>query len=148
MADRAGNLRKMRIDHKGGRGIGMYSVEVTNKGGSIFNIKSKDCEFAADTNGAGMTPPDILLAGLGSCIGVYVRKYAEGAKLDIGGFTVNVSADLDKEKPVCFRNIKVAVDLGGALLDERRKVSMLEFIKNCPVHNTLKNNPSVSFELT
>ena len=121
----------------------MYSVEVTNKGTSCFNVKSKDYEFVIDTNGKGITPPDTLLASLGSCVGVYIRKYAEGAKLALGKFSVKVEADFAPEKPICFKDIRVKIDLGGLKLDEKRLGALLTFIKNCPVHNTLKGDPSI-----
>ena len=121
----------------------MYKVEVTNKGDSVFNVKSKDYEFAVDTRGKGMTPPDTLLASLGSCMGVYIRKYAEGAKLDLGNFKIIVEADFDTEKPYRFQNIKATISLGSAILDDRRKAALLDFIKNCPVHNTLKSTPNI-----
>jgi len=126
----------------------MYQVEVINGGGSAFKIKSKDSEFIVDTKPGGITPPDMLLASLGSCIGVYIRKYAEGAKLAIGGFRVTVVGELSKETPHCFRAINVAIDIPDAGLDDRRKRAMLHFIKNCPVHNTLKSAPEVDIKIS
>jgi uncharacterized OsmC-like protein len=93
----------------------------------LFKVKSKDYEFVVDTNGSGVTPPDAFLASLGTCIGVYLRKYAQGVKLDLPEFSISVDADFSQERPVCFRKINVKVDL-----------------KNCPVHNTLKFNPEVT----
>jgi uncharacterized OsmC-like protein len=100
-----------------------------------------------DTKGQGVTPPDTLLASLGACVGVYVRKYAEGAKLEIRDFSISVEAEFTKEPPVRFGNISVCVDLKGIALDERRQEALLAFIKNCPVHNTLKNNPQIEVKL-
>ena len=125
----------------------MYRVDITNSGDSLFRVKSKDYEFVVDTKGDGITPPDALLASLGSCIGVYIRKYAEGAKLGLREFSLSVEADFSQEKPVCFRLINVKVDLKGAKLDERRINALLEFIKNCPVHNTLKLNPQIEVNM-
>ena len=121
----------------------MYKVEISNKGDTVFEIRSKDYEFRIDTHGKGITPPDTLLASLGSCMGVYIRKYAEGAKLDLGNFKIIVEADFDTEKPYRFQNIKAVISLGGAILDDRRKAALLAFIKNCPVHNTLKADPNI-----
>jgi len=120
-----------------------YHVDIVNSGSSSFDVKSKEGQFTVDTGGNGMTPPDLLLAGLGTCFGVYIRKYCEGAKIPLAGFSISVDADFEKEKPVCFRQIRISADLGGITLDERRRASLLEFVKNCPVHNTLKNNPDV-----
>ena len=125
----------------------MYHVDITNDGDYSFKVKSKDYEFLVDTKGKGITPPDVLLASLGTCVGVYVRKYAEGAKLLLAEFSVSVDADSSKETPVCFRKINVNVDLKGMQLDDRRIKSMHEFIKNCPVHNTIKNNPEVEIKI-
>jgi putative redox protein len=126
----------------------MYKVDVTAKGDYRFSIRSKDAEIIVDAKGGAMTPPDVLLASLGSCVGVYIRKYAEGAKLARGEFSVSAEGDLGKETPYYFRQIRVSVDLKGAAIDEKRKDALLAFIKNCPIHNTLKNNPAVDISIS
>jgi uncharacterized OsmC-like protein len=123
----------------------MYKVEITSNGGSLFNVKSKDYNFTVDTEGNGISPPAALLASLGSCIGAYIRKYCEGAGLAPVYFKISVEADFSKEPPLSFKAINVLIDLKDAKLDERRKRALLEFIKNCPVHNTLKARPDVQF---
>jgi uncharacterized OsmC-like protein len=39
------------------------------------------------------------------------------------------------------------IELGGAVLDERRKNAILGFIKNCPVHQTLHFNPKINAKI-
>lgn len=150
----------------------MYRVEISSNPDSTFRVKSPDYEFVIDTKGRGITPPDTLLAGLGSCIGVYLRKYCEGSALTpletappkggasdtcdvlslkgltLDDFKITVEAEFSKERPVGFKEINVSIDLKGAQLDERRKAGLLEFIKNCPIHNTLKMNPAISVKIT
>jgi uncharacterized OsmC-like protein len=127
----------------------MYKVDLLNKGEYAFNVKSKDYEFLIDIKGNGVTPPDALLASIGSCIGVYIRKYAEGTSLDIKDFDISVQAEFTKDAPIRFARIDVTIDLKGADIDDRRKTALLEFIKNCPVHNTVKSGPEtiVNFKL-
>ena len=125
----------------------MYHVDIMNTGDSKFMAKSADGEFTIDTKGSGMTPPDTLLASVGSCMGVYIKKYCEGSKLPIGGFAISVDADFTKEAPVRFKDIKISIDLKDATLDDRRKKALLEFIKNCPVHNTLKGSPEFAINI-
>jgi uncharacterized OsmC-like protein len=125
----------------------MYHVDIINTGDSVFKVKSKDYEFAVDTKGKGITPPDTLLASLGACIGVYIRKYMEGARLDIKEFSISLDAEFSREAPVSFKEIKVAIDLKGTKLEEGRKKALAEFIKNCPVHNTLRINPHIEVQL-
>lgn len=125
----------------------MYQVEVAHIKDYAFKVKSKDYEFTVDTKGKGIAPPDTFLASLGSCIGVYIRKYAEGAKIDLQDFSINVEAEFPKEPPFCFKQINVSLDLKDIKLDERRQAALLEFIKNCPIHNTLKNNPQINLKI-
>ncbi len=125
----------------------MYRVEVRPGQDSTFKVKSKDYEFVIDTKGKGINPPDTLLASLASCTGVYLRKYAEGAKLNLGEFLISAEAEFTKEPPLCFKEIKVEIDLKDLELDERRQKALLEFIKNCPVHSTLKASPLVEVRI-
>jgi len=125
----------------------MYRVKIGNNGTSQFQVESDNYRFTIDTEGSGITPPATLLASLGSCIGVYLRKYAEGAKLDLGSFSIDLQAELSREKPVSFREIKVVVTCDGARLDEHRKKALAAFIKNCPVHNTLRSGPQIEITI-
>jgi len=125
----------------------MYHIEVTNNPDSSFQVKSRDYEFIVDIKGKGITPPDTLLASLGSCIGVYIRKYCEGSKFRLDNFSITVEAEFSKETPVAFRDIKVSLDLKGIQLDEQRKQALFAFIKNCPIHNTLKANPVINVKI-
>ncbi len=126
----------------------MYEVELVHNQDLNFTARAGKAEFIIDAKSEGVTPLDALLAGLGSCVGVYIRKYAEGAKLELNNFKVKVSAQLSKEAPICFKQIEVAIDLKGACLDQRRVDVLLNFIKNCPAHDTLKNNPQIEFKLS
>lgn len=125
----------------------MYKVEITHNRDFVFTVKANESEFIIDAQGQGLTPLDTLLAGLGSCIGVYIRKYAQGSKLELENFKINVSAQLSSQPPFSFKQIDVQIDLKDSGIDERRQKALLEFIKHCPAHNTLKSNPVIGFEL-
>ncbi|MDP1852918.1 MAG: OsmC family protein [Candidatus Omnitrophota bacterium] len=125
----------------------MYRVEILNQDGASFKVRSEGCEFIISSGGKAITPPAALLASLGSCIGVYARKYLEGAGIASSGFNIAIEAEFSKEKPVCFAVIDVTVDLKGVLFDERRKDAFLSFVKNCPVHNTLRANPEIKIKI-
>ncbi|MFH1398354.1 MAG: OsmC family protein [Candidatus Omnitrophota bacterium] len=126
----------------------MYHVDIVNNGDSQFKVKSNDYELMIDTKGNGITPPDALLASLGTCVGVYLHKYAQGAKVELKQFSISVDAEFTKEPPYCFREIKVNINLKGVVLEEQRKEALLRFIKNCPVHNTLKADPAVIIKIS
>lgn len=125
----------------------MYHVEITSAGNYSYQARSKDAEFVVDIKGKGMTPPDVLLASLGSCMGVYLQKYVDGMKLKVSGFTINLNAELSKEAPICFRKINVQIGLDGGTLDDRHLKGLMQFLHNCPVHETLKNNPEIVLDI-
>jgi len=127
----------------------MYRVDIVHEKDVTFNIKARDYECVVDAKGnSGLTPSDALLASLGSCIGVYIHKYSRTAKLNLLNFKIIVEAEFSQESPVCFKAINVVVTFQDALLDERRKNALLEFIKNCPIHNTLKGTPQINIQLS
>lgn len=125
-----------------------YRVEITPTEDFTFNVRSHTYECAIDSKGQkGLSPPDAFLASLGSCIGVYLRKYSDTAGLHLADFKITVEAQFQQD-PLCFKTINVQVDLRGVPLDERRKKALLEFVKKCPVHNTLKADPQVEINLS
>ena len=121
----------------------MYSIEIINNGGSQFDVKSKDYEFVIDTEGKGITPPDTLLASIGSCMGVYIRKYFKNTNVIVKDFKIEVRGELSIERPISFKKIDISIDLHGVEIDEMRRKSLIEFVRNCPVHNTLRSNPVI-----
>ena len=125
----------------------MYRAQITHTKDLAFSAELGDFEFVIDAKTTGASPLNVLLASLGSCIGVFIRKYAEGAKLPLDNFSVTVEAEFAKEPPMAFRTINVTIDLKDAKIDDRRRQALLEFIKNCPVHNTLKADPRVEVKI-
>jgi uncharacterized OsmC-like protein len=135
----------LRVGVQGGH---MYKVCVIGVNKTEFRVKTENYEFMIDSDGEkGITPPDTLLAGLASCMGVYIRKYCKNTSIEIKEFEITLQAELSEEKPVSFRKIEAKIDLKGAQFDEMRKRSIISFIKNCPVHNTLKNSPEIITEI-
>ena len=117
----------------------MYTVNITNDGEYGFKVDSDEYEFTINTKAKkGISPPSAFLASLGSCIGVYIRKYADGAKIELKEFNVNVEAELKKEPRYHFQNINVTIE---------RKQALSSFIKNCPVHNTLESSPQTNIRI-
>jgi len=120
-----------------------YKVEVKNRGGMEFTAKSEHGEFRIDADGKAIEPLETLLAALGSCAGVYIRKYAQSANIQMDLFTIDLEAELAKGFPSYFKKIRMTIDLNGAVISDLQKNALLQFIKNCPVLNTLENEPAV-----
>ena len=95
----------------------------------------------------GITPPALLLASLGSCVAVYLERYLNGAKIKFDKFAIKVKSEICLETPRYLKNIAVTINLPGLKLEQKRYNALLEFIRNCPVRNTLKYNPAVDIIL-
>ena len=125
----------------------MYQAEVVCVKDMTFQVKANGFEIKIDGKGKAISPLDTFLAAFGACAGVYIRKFAESTKLSLGNFMVTVEAELTEEGPYRFEKINLAVDLKGVVLAESKKASLLRFIRNCPVHQTLKSNPEIEISL-
>ncbi len=130
----------------------MYEVDVNYQSTSRYKVTSLNYEVNVDflkPDGSidGITPPALLLASIGSCLAVYLERYLNGAKIKFEDFSLKVKSDICKESPHYLKVIDVNVGLKGADLDSRRKEALLEFVRNCPVHNTLVYKPIVNIRL-
>ncbi|MCK9594885.1 MAG: OsmC family protein [Candidatus Omnitrophica bacterium] len=122
----------------------MYKVEVKNSGDYLFKVQARGNEFVIDPMGSGVSPADALLASLGSCMGFFCRRYIESANLGINDLSITLEGEFTRDAPICLKEIRVLLDLKGSQVEERRKAALLEFIKNCPIGNTLKGNPEIT----
>ncbi len=123
-------------------------VFVDFAGKKKFDVKVRDVKTATDLpkemggDNTALTPPELLVASLGTCVGYYVLGYLNTAKLDPKGLSVEVDWDFD-EKHTRIERLHVHVKTPNAVLGER-KDSVLAAAEKCIVHNTLRNYPNVS----
>lgn len=116
-----------------------------------FEIQSRShtivCDQPADNGGndTGMTPPELLLASLGSCAAFYAAQYLHARKLDEHSVTVSVTAEKLRQ-PARLGNFKINVRSALDLTPEQRE-GMMRSVHLCLIHNTLINPPSISIDL-
>ena len=92
----------------------------------------------------GMTPPELLLASLGSCAAFYAAQYLRKHNLASEGTRVRVTAEKDKNPPrVGSFHIEVEVP---AQLDEKHWAGVQDAVHRCLIHNTLQHPPQIQFE--
>ncbi len=105
------------------------------------------CDQPAENGGqnSGMTPPEFLLAALGTCAGYYAVQYLTARKLSTEGLTVKVDAGKALQ-PTRMDNFRIVVDAPG-LDDPRHRDGVLRAVKNCLIHNTMLHAPSIGVEL-
>jgi len=92
-----------------------------------------------------MTPPELMLASLGSCAGFYAADYLKRQKVAVEGTKVRVTADKAKN-PARLDNFKIEVEVPADLSAEHRK-GVEEAVHRCLIHNTLTHPPTISLEI-
>jgi uncharacterized OsmC-like protein len=82
-----------------------------------------------------MTPAELFLASVGTCIGYYVAEYCAARKLDCEDLEIRVSADL-LHAPGRLDNIRVDVNL-SVELEKDRLDAVIRTALHCTISNTL-----------
>ena len=105
------------------------------------------CDQPADNGGTdeGMTPPDLLLASLGSCAVFYAVQYLKARNLATSGVEVFVDAEKLKS-PARLGNFKIDVHCPVPLSSEQQ-LGLVRSVHSCLIHNTLLSVPEIAIEL-
>jgi uncharacterized OsmC-like protein len=93
---------------------------------------------------------DMLLEALVACAGVTLTAVATALGLEVRGGRVSAEGDLgvDREAPVGFRAIRMAVELDADLDDEQRATLLRLTERYCVVLQTIRSGPHVDVALT
>jgi len=105
------------------------------------------CDQPASNQGtdAGMTPPELLLASLGTCAGFYAVQYLKTRGLPMEGLQVRVAAE-KAQGPARLARFVIDVELRQPL-DERHREGVLRAVKGCLIHHTLLHTPEIEIRL-
>ena len=126
-------------------------ILVEHLGAVQFEIKARQHIIVSDQpaeNGGhdeGMTPPELLLASLGSCAGFYAAQYLRKHKLATEGTRVRVMADKVKD-PARVDNFRIEVE-SPVELDDRHRTGLEASVHHCLIHNTLLHPPRIAIEI-
>jgi len=126
-------------------------VSVVHLGAVQFEIKARQHVIASDQpaeNGGydeGMTPPELLLASLGSCAAFYASQYLRKQKLATEGTRVRVFAEKLKD-PARMDNFRIEIEAPVDLTVQHR-VGVEEAVHHCLIHNTLLHPPQIGIEV-
>jgi putative redox protein len=100
------------------------------------------CDQPAENSGEdkGMTPPEFLLASLGTCAGFYAAQYLKTRSLPMEGLEVLVTAEKALH-PARLGSFRLTVRVPR--LDPQHQEGVMRAVKLCLVHNTLVNTPAI-----
>jgi uncharacterized OsmC-like protein len=127
-------------------------VKVSQLEGVRFNIQARShtiaCDQPVDNGGAdcGMTPPELLLASLGSCAAFYAAEYLRTRNLAQGGVEVTVTAG-KLLQPARLGNFRVLIKSPVPLTPEQSE-GIMRSVHCCLVHNTLMSPPEIKIEIS
>jgi putative redox protein len=116
-----------------------------------FAIQSRShtifCDQPAENGGddTAMTPPELMLASLGSCAAFYAAQYLKTRNLEVNGVEVSVTAD-KLTQPARLGNFKVNVTYPAALTEAHTE-GLMRSVHHCLIHNTLLSPPEILIEL-
>jgi putative redox protein len=126
-------------------------VKITHLDRVKFAIQSRShtilCDQPAENGGedCGMTPPELLLASLGSCAAFYAVQYLRTRNLAETGVEVTVTAEKLKQ-PARVGNFHVNV-LYPISLTEEQTEGLMRSVHHCLIHNTLLSPPEIAIKL-
>jgi len=126
-------------------------VTVEHLGAVQFEVKARNhtilCDQPAENFGhdEGMTPPELLLASVGSCAGFYAAQYLRKHKLATEGTRVRVTADKVKD-PARVDNFRIESETTVELTEQQR-AGVEESVHHCLIKNTLLHPPKIAIEI-
>ncbi len=124
-------------------------AKATYAGGISFDIEIRGHKLTADLprdkggNDRGPTPPELLVAALASCVGIFAAMFAQRNGLSPEGIEVEARAET-AQSPMRLTDFSAVLrfpSLPAELKDKARA-----FIESCLVGNTLKRANPVSLE--
>jgi uncharacterized OsmC-like protein len=126
-------------------------VKITYLDRVKFAIQSRShtilCDQPLENGGedSGMTPPELLLASLGSCAAFYAVQYLKTRNLAENGVEVSVTAEKLKS-PARLGNFQIHVACPVSLTEEQTE-GLMRSVHHCLIHNTLLSPPEIAIEL-
>jgi uncharacterized OsmC-like protein len=130
---------------------GEVEVTVEYLGDVQFEVAARNhkviCDQPVENGGfdEGMTPPELMLASLGTCAGYYAAQYLRTRNLPGEGMRIRVVSEKAKG-PARLADFKIQIEL--PFLEGRHEEGLLRAVKSCLIHNTLLNPPSITTEVT
>jgi uncharacterized OsmC-like protein len=127
-------------------------VDVSYLGGESYAIATRghalltDQPVAAGGADTAMTPTELLVASLSSCVAFYAGRYLAGHRLNRDGLHVTAAFTTATDRPTRVGKIRLTIRVPGGI-PPGRDAALLAVASHCTVHNTLRQPPDIAVEL-
>lgn len=127
-------------------------VEVRYLGGESYAAATRghvvltDQPVSAGGADAAMTPTEMLVASLGSCVAFYAGRFLERHGLDRSGLRVTTDFTMATDRPARVSEVRLRISVPGGVPPAREK-ALLAVAAHCTVHNTLEHHPAIAITL-
>ena len=118
----------------------------------MYAISARGHEVLVDqpaTDGgrdAAVTPTELLVASLASCVAFYAGRYLLRHGLDRTGLTVTAEFAMAGDRPARVSGVGLRITVPGGVPPQRAD-ALLAVASHCTVHNTLRQHPDIKIEL-
>ena len=127
-------------------------VEVSYLGGESYAIATRghtlltDQPAAAGGTDTAMTPTELLIAALSSCVAFYAGRYLARHGLNRDGLHVTATFTAATDRPARVAAVRLAIRVPGGI-PPSRQAALLAVASHCTVHNTIRQAPDIAIEL-
>jgi len=90
----------------------------------------------------GPTPPELFVASLGTCIGVYALWFCQKHKIPYEGMKISMTWSKSPAPPARIDNIEAHITLPQGC-PEMHKAGLVVQAKQCLMHNTITHAPEI-----
>jgi uncharacterized OsmC-like protein len=118
-----------------------------------FSARSGEHDLTIDLpvplggTGRGMTPPQLFIASLGACLGVYVVDYCETIGVPSQGLKVQMRWE-QTGRPKRIGRIRAEIMFPHADVTPARLAAIRRVAEQCLLHNTLRQAPEFDIAIT
>ena len=128
-------------------------VEVSYLGGESYAIATRGHTLLTDQPAAAggadnaMTPTELLIASLSSCVAFYAGRYLARHGLNRDGLHVTATFTAATDRPARVAAVRLAIRVPGGI-PPSRQAALLAVASHCTVHNTFRQAPDIAIELS
>ena len=127
------------------------NLTVVYKGGTRFDVTNGKHVLVTDQpvvdggNDAGMSPVELFVGSLASCVAYFVGQYCARHQIPCEGFTVEAGWSY-AEQPHRVGAVEIKLNLPSDLTPEQRE-KLLKVAHGCTIHQSLAVPPKVDIQM-